>query len=193
MTEFKPLNHTGTVTLETPRLTLRRVAVDDAEHMYNNWAGDDEVTKFLRWDTHPNVDHTRERLALWVKEYEQPDNYNWGMELKENGQLIGTIGAVQMNEGYLSCEIGYCMSRRYWNRGLMSEALGAVLGHMFRVVGMNRVYACHDPNNPGSGRVMAKNGMSCEGTFKQAVYLKKRGFHDLTYYAILSEDYCQHP
>ena len=64
------MNHLGTVELETTRLKLRRFTVEDAENMYKNWASEDEVTRFLTWPPHANVNVTRELLSTWVKEYE---------------------------------------------------------------------------------------------------------------------------
>ena len=70
------MNHSGTVTLETARLILRRFRTEDAEQMYHNWASEDEVTRFLTWPTHPNADITRQIIGQWIKEYEKNDYYN---------------------------------------------------------------------------------------------------------------------
>ena len=92
------MNHLGTVTLETARLILRRFRAEDAEQMYHNWASEDEVTRFLTWPTHPNADITRQIIGQWIKEYEKNDYYNWAIELKETGEIIGSISVVSENE-----------------------------------------------------------------------------------------------
>ena len=92
------MNHLGTVVLETTRLKLRRFTIEDAEGMYRNWASEDEVTKFLTWPTHANVDVTRELLSNWIKEYQNKNYYNWVMELKETGEIIGNISVVLIKE-----------------------------------------------------------------------------------------------
>ena len=158
----------GTQTIETDRLILRRFTIDDAEDMYNNWASDPEVTKFLTWPTHSSVDVSRYVLNDWVSHYEEGDFFNWAMELKENGQVIGNISVVEVKERAEAADMGYCMSRAYWGRGLMPEALKAVMDYLFDVVGLNRVAACHDVNNPKSGRVMDKAGMKQEGILRGA-------------------------
>ncbi len=76
------MNTIGTKTIETARLTLRRYTVDDAPDMYNNWASDPEVTKFLSWPAHASVDFTRELLTKWVSFYDDGRTYNWGITLK---------------------------------------------------------------------------------------------------------------
>ena len=71
------LIHKGTVTLTMPRLTLRRLALQDAQAMYDNWASDEVVPKFMSWDTHKSVEETTDILKKWVSEYEKPDYYHW--------------------------------------------------------------------------------------------------------------------
>lgn len=67
------LTHKGTKELTTKRLKLRRFTVDDAQEMFNNWANDAEVTRFMRWPPHATPDVTRELLGKWVEEYEKSD------------------------------------------------------------------------------------------------------------------------
>ena len=69
------MEHKGTVTLETPRLILRRLTLADAEPMYRNWASDPGVTKFLTWPTHSSVEVTKQILALWASHYEELNYY----------------------------------------------------------------------------------------------------------------------
>jgi len=162
------VRHLGTETLNTPRLTLRRFTPDDAEDMYRNWAGDDEVTRFLTWPTHKNAEESREILLRWEEQYESEKCYLWCIELKQTGRAIGSIGAVKVRDEIEAAEIGYCIGRAYWHRGLTSEAFSAVIDFFFSQVGLNRIEAYHDPNNPNSGKVMRKCGLLYEGTRIQA-------------------------
>ena len=61
---MKPM---GTKTLETDRLILRKFTPEDAEDMYENWASDPEVTKYLTWPVHTSVDVTKKLLEIWVR------------------------------------------------------------------------------------------------------------------------------
>jgi len=162
------MNLIGTKTIETERLILRRFTVDDAEDMYSNWANDPEVTKFLTWPVHKDVSFTRKLLTDWVSKYDEGDWFNWAIELKEEGKVIGNISVVEIKERAEAADIGYCLGRAYWGRGIMPEALKAVMDYLFDKVGVNRVAACHDVNNPKSGRVMDKAGMKLEGTLRCA-------------------------
>ncbi len=78
------INHKGTKCISTERITLRPFCYDDAENMFKNWVNDPEVTKYLSWAPHGNLNVTKECLDTWVKSYESDENYNWAITLKEN-------------------------------------------------------------------------------------------------------------
>ena len=182
------LTHKGTQAIETDRLILRPFTMADAEPMYRNWASDDAVTKHLTWPTHANVEVTKMVLTDWTGSYHKPDFYNWAIVLKENGpEPIGNISAVHIEEKTRCAAMGYCMSRAHWGKGIMAEALSALIDFFFVEVGFNRVEADHDPNNPNSGKVMKKAGMTYEGTMRQAG-LSNQGIIDVSRWAILKSD-----
>ena len=159
--------HTGTKVIETERLILRPYRAEDAAAMYKNWASDPVVTRFLTWPAHSSPEVTGELIALWVKRYEDPACYHWGITLKEagNDEVIGDISVVHMDDRIPSAEIGYCMGQAWWGKGVMTEALRAVKEYLFDA-GFLRVCACHDVNNPASGRVMDKAGLKAEGILR---------------------------
>jgi len=70
------LTHRGTQIINTDRLLLRKLEVEDSNDMFKNWATDSEVTKFLSWKPHDNVEETKEIIKQWTLEYENDDNYN---------------------------------------------------------------------------------------------------------------------
>lgn len=181
------MNKAGTQRIETQRLILRRFRIEDAEDMYNNWASDPEVTRYLTWPAHTSVDVTRALLTEWIPNYKDGGYFNWVMEEKETGRAIGNISVVKLNENTEAADMGYCMSRAYWGRGLMPEALQAVMTYLFDVVGLNRVAACHDVNNPKSGRVMDKAGMRREGILR-AAGRNNQGICDEVWHATIYED-----
>ena len=85
------MNHVGTQYIETERLILRRFELSDARAMFDNWASDDEVTKYLTWPAHSGVSVTEQLLEDWVSQYSKNDCYRWAIVLKENGpQPIGS-------------------------------------------------------------------------------------------------------
>ena len=182
------LTHKGTQTIETYRLILRRAVREDAEPMFRNWASDPEVTKFLTWPTHNNIAVSEMVIGSWLQEYEKESYYQWMIELKEIGQPIGSISVVRQNDRVEEAEIGYCIGSQWWHRGIMTEALSAVIEYLFTEVGMNRVAARHDPNNPHSGGVMRKCGMKYEGT-NRACDRNNQGICDAAQYSILRSEW----
>ena len=182
------MNKAGTQRIETQRLILRRFKMEDADDMFHNWASDPEVTRYLTWPVHSSVDVTKTVLKEWVPMYEDGGYFNWGMEYKETGEVIGNISVVKLNENTEAADMGYCMSRAYWGRGLMPEALKAVMAFLFDVVGLNRIAACHDVNNPKSGRVMDKAGMKLEGILRRAGK-NNLGICDEVWHAMTREDW----
>ena len=85
------MRHAGTQEMETERLVLRRLTPEDAGMMYQNWANDPQVTKYLRWEPHKNADETRELLTAWALLYPNGDYYQWGIVEKATGQVFGSI------------------------------------------------------------------------------------------------------
>lgn len=178
------MTHLGTQYIETDRLILCRFKVSDAQAMFDNWASDGEVTKYLTWPTHTDVSVTEQILGEWVSQYAEDDCYQWAIALKENGsQPIGSIGVCHWHEDGEIPEIGYCVGRRWWRQGIMSEALGAVIDFLFHQVGVQRIEARHDVNNPHSGDVMRKCGMAFGGVREKAGQ-NNQGVVDMACYTI---------
>ncbi len=183
------LQHRGTQIIETERLILRPFVPEDAQAMFDRWASHDCVTRYLTWPTHSDAAVTKAVLGDWVGNYQRADCYNWAIVLKDlDEKPIGNISVVSYKHRAESAEMGYCMAPAHWGKGIMAEALRAVTGYLFETVGFNRIEAMHATNNPGSGRVMEKAGMTCEGTLRQGGWCNQ-GIVDLKVYAILKADW----
>ena len=146
-------------TLETGRLIIRPLVVEDAIAMYNNWASDSRVTKYLTWKPHESVNDTLEIIRIWKAECLNSPNITLGIVYKEENKLIGTINYFNVDMTFKEAEIGYCLSYDYWNKGIMSEALKEFIRFGFEKLGFLKVKACHDARNRASGKVMEKAGM----------------------------------
>lgn len=181
------LNHTGTQKLTTARLTLRRFAPADAQAMFDNWASDASVTKYLSWETHPSPDFTRELIAKWILEYENPEYYHWVIEF--DGTIVGGISLHDLSNRAMRCELGYCIGSKWWNQGVATEAARAVIGFAFEKLGAHRVWATHDVANAASGRVMQKAGMTREGILRQHARHKGGAFYDMVCCGVLREQW----
>ena len=182
------MKHKGTVMLETERLILRKFTENDAEAVFWNWASDDEVTKHLTWPTHRSVENSAGYLDFCLGTYKENNAYQWGIELKETGELFGNISVVKIDEDLNAVELGYVIGRRFWGNSYMAEAVKAVIAFLFEEVGVNRIAARHDVNNPNSGKVMQKAGMKYEGTLRQADR-NNQGIIDYAIYSVLKSEY----
>ena len=178
--------HAGTKTIKTARLTLRRFELNDAGMVFSNWASDDEVSRYLSWSTHKDLEETKAIVKTWVDGHEDDNNYHWGICL-ENGEMIGSIGVVITSENYFKAEMGYCIGRKWWGQGYTGEAAKAVVDYMFANTDIERIEAYHSIENPASGKVMAKAGMRHEG-FARHKYKSRDGFQDCNLYGIIREE-----
>ena len=139
---------------ETERLILRPVSMDDAPAMFE-YASDEENVRYT-FATNRNLEETRNNIALF---YLANPLGRWGIELKETGDFIGTIDLHKIRLDLKTAAIGYVIHKKYWNQGYTTEANRAVLELAFEEIGMNKIVALHDADNPASGRVMQKSGM----------------------------------
>lgn len=182
------MDHLGTQTIRTERLTLRRFRMDDRDAMFRNWQSDPNVTTFLRWPTATSPKETEAVLRSWIGAYERPDFYQWAIELDELGEPIGSIGVVDQNEKPGIVHIGYCIGSKWWHKGITSEAFAGIIPFLFEQVKANRIESQHDPMNPNSGKVMQKCGLTYEGTLRQAD-ISNRGIVDACMYSLLASEY----
>ena len=141
--------------IKTNRLLLRKFEINDAEKMFNNWANDSEVTKYMTWNPHQNIEETKAIINHWLEEYKDPKTYRFAITLYDTNELIGSIDVVDYVDG--NPEIGYCLSKAYWNQGYMSEALNAFISHLFDE-GFTTIVIEADINNIASNRVIEKCG-----------------------------------
>jgi ribosomal-protein-alanine N-acetyltransferase len=174
--------------LETERLLLRKMRLDDAEAMFA-YASDPEVTRYVPWDTHRSMEDSESFLGFATEGYERGDFGGWGVVLKYDAVFIGTSGIyVGYAPEHARAELGYVLSREYWGKGLMPEAVRAVIRFSFGRMGLNRVEARCIAENTASARVMEKAGMTYEGTLREREFIKG-AYRDMKLYSILRREY----
>ena len=105
------MNHLGTVPLETDRLFLRPFAISVAQAMFDNWASDPEVTRYLIWPTHKSIEVTQSVLSDWCSHYSENTFYQWAIVPKSTHNApIGSISTVHIDESIQMVHIGYCLA-----------------------------------------------------------------------------------
>ncbi len=141
--------------LQTKRLNLRKIREDDAAQIFNGWANDKEVTKYLTWHPHESVESVKQLVCFWLDDYKKENCYRYGIELLGTDDLIGMIDVVGYDDGVP--EIGFVLARAHWNKGYMSEALKSVTTYLF-AEGFAEIYIQADARNIGRNRVIEKCG-----------------------------------
>lgn len=176
------------VRLETERLVLREVELDDVPAM-QRYAGDPEVCRYMLWG--PNtLEQTRGfcMSQLDIQRSRDRQDYELAVIEKASGDLVGGVGLRVRNTLQREGDVGYVLCRDRWGQGLAAEALGAILRFGFGVLGLHRVWATADARNVQSTRVMEKAKMRREGLLEKSLYLKG-AFRDIALYAILEDEF----
>ena len=152
----KPIDISG-VTLQTERLVLRPWREGDLEDFFE-YARVDGVGQMAGWQPHKSLDDTREILDMFIREKRT-------FCLEYRGKAIGSLGLEKYDEKYYpeldalqGREIGYVLSKDYWGRGLMPEAVKAVTRYLFDVENLDFITVGHFDWNAQSARVIEKCG-----------------------------------
>lgn len=147
--------------LKTERLLLRYITREDVPAIYEGWANDPEVARYVTWNAHEDISVTENRMDFWLEEYKKPDCYRYGIERLSDGALMGMIDVVGYHHG--NPVIGYCSGRKYWGNGYMTEALKAVTEELFSD-GYETIRIEAVRENIGSNRVIQKAGFEFVGS-----------------------------
>lgn len=175
------------IIIGTERLILRPIKIEEAEHVYNTWTSDDEVSKYMRWSTHKSVKETKQWIFMEQENCKQDNYYDWGIELKETGKLIGSMGAHYIPE-LDRYEIGYGIAKKYWGKGLVTEAVKCMMNYLVNEKGIKKFEAAHAKQNPASGAVMQKFGFRYIKDEYIEKFDKSIGFESKLYYLDIDED-----
>lgn len=145
------------IRIETDRLILRPWRESDLEDLYT-YASVPGVGEMAGWNHHKSREESQKILDMFIR-----GKKTLALELKENGNVIGSIGLEELRpdpvEGQIyGREIGYVLSKDYWGRGLMPEAVNAVIRYCFAVLNYDYLTCGHFVRNHQSRRVVEKSG-----------------------------------
>jgi RimJ/RimL family protein N-acetyltransferase len=143
--------------LETERLVLTVPAVADAEAIFERYASDPEVTRYVGWPRHRSIADTRGFLEFSAAEWERAPGGPYLIRLRSDGQLLGGTGLGFDRPDEPST--GYILAKDAWGHGYATEALRAMVD-VCRQLGVPRMYALCHPEHHGSRRVLEKCGFS---------------------------------
>lgn len=172
--------------IATPRLLLRKMRLEDAADMFA-YAHDSDVARYLVWTPHRDIAETTGYLAYVTSQYARGHIEDWGIVDAASGTFIGTAGYFFWDVSHRRAEIHYCLSKAWWGRGIMKEAVTAIIDFGFSRMGLHRIEAKCFPENAPSEALLRSVGMRFEGTMREGLFAKG-SFHDLRMYAVLSTD-----
>ena len=152
--------------IETERLILRIPRMEDVPAIFEGWAQDPEVTRFLTWRPHKQVGETQWVIRKAIIAWEGDARFPYMLQFKEGGGLAGMMDLRIMIP---RVNLGYVVARPHWGKGYMTEAVRAVIDWSLQQPIIHRVEATTDVENAASCRVMEKAGMTREGTLRKYI------------------------
>jgi ribosomal-protein-alanine N-acetyltransferase len=172
--------------LESRALVLRPLAGRDLLDMWE-YLSDPLISEFTTWEYHQDMAATLAYLESVLGKQARGEVENWGIELQSEGKLVGMAGFGNVDETHRHGEIGYVLSRKYWNRGIMSEAVGLIVREGFSSLGLEKIIGRCIDENIGSRRVLEKAGFRQEGLLRRQ-FLKRETYRDIALYGLLRSE-----
>ncbi|HXX65368.1 MAG TPA: GNAT family N-acetyltransferase [Bacteroidota bacterium] len=144
----------------TSRLLLRKAQMKDAPAIFQEYAQDAEVTRYLTWKPDRTLTEVEEFLGRCIEHWRRGSSFTWAITLRDSSALVGMIeGRI---DAYM-INVGYVLGRAHWNRGYATEAVKAICQWAEGEAEVFRIWAVCAVDNPASARVLEKAGMTREG------------------------------
>ena len=143
--------------IETERLILRPLCLEDAEEVFECWECDPDVARYMFWTSHDDLNKTKEWLKFEISKIDSADWYRWGFVLKESKALIGT-GLIYFEEEYNMFEVGYNLGKKAWGCGYTTEAMKKIIHFAEHELGIKEIVGRHAKDNLNSEKVLIKLG-----------------------------------
>ena len=164
--------------LETERLIIRPIKIEDVNDIFE-YATDEETGPKAGWTPHKNIEETIKIVNMWLSPNHTEQIF--AVIYKQDNKVIGTLGVTHLNihkkdeknfiannlisDGKSVFEIGYTLSKKYWGKGLGTEALKVMINHLFNTSDADVILALHYESNTASKRVQEKNNMLVLGKY----------------------------
>lgn len=173
--------------LETERLMLREMTIDDVEFYFRHF-NNDEIVEGSCFLGPESLEAAKEELKRYcINPFKENKGVRWGIVKKGSKELIGTCGYYDWNKTVHRAEIGYDLDPVYWGRGIMTEALGATLEYGFEKMELNRIQAIIDSKNVRSIRLVQRLGFKKEGILRQNSYFNGQFIDDIVFSLLKKE------
>ncbi|MFN6560741.1 MAG: GNAT family N-acetyltransferase [Nostoc sp. ChiSLP01] len=171
--------------LTTENLILRETKLADVPAVFQIFAND-EVTKYHDLETVTSLQQIQFLIERRAERFRNKQGIRWGIAKKEDNVIIGSCGYSIKNR--FQAEIGYELAREYWKKGIMTEALRAIVHWGFDQLDLNRIEAFVIPENTASIKLLGNLQFVEEGFLREYGFWKGQ-FHDLRIFSLLKKDY----
>ena len=180
------LNFTPFPELKTQRLLLRRLEKTDANEMFF-LRSNENVLRYLGKEPSKTIAEAEEFISKINKAVDENESILWGITfLSDPSVVIGTICLWNFQKENYRCEIGYLLHPDHWRKGIMKEAIKAVVDYGFQVLGLHSIEAMLSPENIASSSVLESTGFVKEGHLKESFYFNGK-FTDTAIYSRLKK------
>ena len=177
--------------IETSKLILRELKHSDAKDLFS-FMSDEETLKNNLMLSHKKIEETDKLITTLKKQHDKKREIRWGITLKDNDCIIGTIGYFNISAQNFRTEVGGILAKQHWRGGIMKEALKVILSFGFEKMAFNKIYGLISPDNIASISLGEKFGFRKEGLLREGKFLNGK-FYDLEVYALLKKDFLQDP
>ncbi len=175
--------------LETERLLLRQPVLADRDAVFTIMA-DPQVLRYFGQLPMETAEQAENRLNNINQAFTQKTGIRWAISLRESSELIGSGGFWRFMSEHARAEIGYELASAWWGKGIMAEALQAMLQFGFETIKLHSIEAQIHPSNQGSRRVLEKVGFQQEGLLRENYFdLVEQQFTDTVVFGLLGADW----
>lgn len=174
--------------LETERLVLREITLDDAEFWMRNFS-DPDVVELTAYEPPADLETARSEIAQFcIRPFVERTGIRWGVTFRGSHDLIGTLGYHQwVREGAHRARMGYELLREHRRKGIMTEAMRAAVAYGFDRMGLHRIEVLIDPVNAPSIRLVEGLGFHRDGTLRENTYFRGRFIDDAVFSLLAPE------
>lgn len=155
--------------LNTDRLMLRELTEDDALDILNCFSNPD-VLRFYGQNPLANQNQVKQIIRNFSKNYEEKRGIKWGIAVKGEGGIIGTIGFQEWSIEHKRADISYALIPEQWGKGYAIEAVKKVISYGFQELNLTRIGAMVFTENESSIKLLEKLGFEKEGILKKFMY-----------------------
>lgn len=167
-------------TLETERLILREISKNDAEGIFSCFSNEN-VTRYYGQETLDNIEQAEAFVDFFANSYKEKKGIRWGIEIKGNQGIIGTIGFNAWSPKHKRAEIGYEIHPEHWRKGYTFEAVSKVIQYGFDEFGLTRIGAVVFIDNEASNKLLTKAGFQKEGVLRDYMYQNGEAYDTYVY------------